>query len=239
MGSLPNEEWLIDGISRFLTRHNITIDRYSEKLPQLFEMMAYNFVVSYYRRKGFKVWPVNLQNGHFKYKIQPYGYPDNFSWFEGSKLYRNKNCDIEIHHNLPVEALECNTTCFITPDVSVIKKGSLKQLNDSYWLLNRTRYYFASKEGLLTFCEAKYLDPFPELLFNFIGMLAAMKPLNGTSNKMLYGLKFMAPSLLLAGSGNKHNRRIQNFLIRKYRINVFFGVPTISKSRISEILTID
>ena len=231
----PNEELLLDEIVKFLNKHSIFIHKQKKQLNELFEMAAYNFVITFYQKKGFKVLPMNTKNGEFNYKLQPFGHPMNFSWFVATKIYRNNRFEFEIHHNLPIEAVDCNQKCFLTPDVSVIKKDSITKLENSQFLLNRKNYYYVKNSDLQTFCEAKYLNPFPELLFNFIGMLLALKTNVRSLKNINKSPNHMAPSLLLAGLGNHHNYRIQGFLVNKYEINIFFGLPYLTKTKIRAI----
>jgi len=220
---------LIYEITTFLAKHRSYIASQANRISDYFEMSAYNSIVRFYENNGYHVQAVNLFNGSFKYKLSPTGYPERFSYFVVQKEYnfrggKKHKYEFEIHHNLAVES-SIDKGIYTTPDISVISKGGIKSLRDyRYFFSGHRAYYYACTESLQTFCEVKNLNPFPELLFNFTGLVSEIM------NEVFLGKesnsrpKHIGPSLMLSGNGNYHTRKIQKTLTDRLAINIFFGL---------------
>jgi hypothetical protein len=199
------------------------------RISDYFEMSAYNSVVKHYGNNGYIARPTNLIKGTFRYKLSPTGYPENFSHFEVVKTYTSRKGNIkkftfEIHHNLAV-ASSISKGLYVTPDIAVIKQNSIQRLNDRRYFFSGKRVYcYVENNALQTFCEVKNLNPFPELLFNYIGLLNEIKNDVFQKNHSVKRPKHIAPSLMLSGGGNYHVNRIRKALTRRYAINIFFGL---------------
>lgn len=224
-----DKKLIIKEISKFLNKYQSTVATQSSRIGDYFEMSAYNSIVKFYENNGFDINIKNLIDGYFKYKLSPTGYPHNFSYFEIAKIYNYRNKKIkryifEIHHNVAIES-GIENGLFVTPDICVINKDSISELKNSKYFFSGSRsYYYVKNKELQTFCEVKNLNPFPELLFNFIGLLNELKLdvfQNSISSKRP---KHIAPSLMLSGGGNFHTRKIKDSLMNRYYINVFFGL---------------
>lgn len=80
----------------------------------------------------------------------------------------------------------------------------------------------------MSFFEVKQFNPFPELLFNFIGTINELK------NELLEDYKqnknnfevscHLAPSLMISGKGNTHTEKIRISLEERYNINIFYDL---------------
>ena len=77
------------------------------------------------------------------------------------------------------------------------------------------------KENLITFCEAKHLTPFPELMVNFIGTVHELKPDCVDNNEKYSDSEHIAPSLMMSGTFSKPTRRIQYSFEKRYYVNFF------------------
>ncbi len=215
-------------IAVFLKKHKTTISSHSARISDYFEMSNYNSIVKFYENNGYTVSPQNLINNEFRYKLSPAGYPNNFSYFEISKKYIYKKCqqkfDFEIHHNVAVQSA-INNNLYVTPDISIISKGSIKELKDPRYFFSGSRsYYYIPNKNLQTFCEVKNFNPFPELLFNFIGLLQELKNEIVQKNHSDKKPKHIAPSMMISGGGNYHTNLIRKDIMNRYKTNIFFGL---------------
>lgn len=215
-------------ISYFLKRHKTIISSHSARISDYFEMSSYNSVVKFYENNGYKVIPKNLINNEFKYKLSPAGYPSNFSFFEVSKEYSYKKSKkvfiFEIHHNIAVQSA-INKRLYVTPDIAIVSKNSIKELKDSRYFFSGSRsYYYVPNRNLQTFCEVKNFIPFPELLFNFVGLLQELKRDVFRKNCSSKNPKHIAPSMMLSGGGNYHTNLIRDDLMNRYNTNLFFSL---------------
>ena len=92
----------------------------------------------------------------------------------------------------------------------------------------------------MTFCEVKQFNPFPELLFNFIGVLNELKVEYMTDNGIKHSTDHIAPSLMISGKPNKQTTTIRESLESRYNINIlydlFFNATfTFSKGNIDDL----
>jgi hypothetical protein len=215
-------------INDFLKRNKTFISNQGNRISDYFEMSCYNHIVRFYQNQGFALEVKNLIAKKFKYKLSPSGYPENFSFFE--IRLRNifeeevKEICFEIHHNLTVQSGHQNDI-YLTPDISVINKDTIISDKDHYLVENSTKKYcYVENNNLQTFCEVKNFNPFPELLFNFIGLYNELKKEVLDKELQREFPLHLAPSLMISGKGNIHSEKIKKSLESRYRINLLFDL---------------
>lgn len=132
---------------------------------------------------------------------------------------------------------------FTTPDIVVSKTDTPSESTDYY--LTKMKLSYISTENLITFCEAKHLMPFPELMVGFIGTVMELKPscINGTVEDP--NTEHIAPSLMMSGTFSKPTKRIRESLEQRYYVNLFDNLfdsagesCVVSKTRIGENATL-
>ena len=100
--------------------------------------------------------------------------------------------------------------------------GSIISMRGFY--RGRSRFSFCENKDLHTFIEAKHFNPFPELLFNFSGLvLEMMKEVIDRNGSELHP-KHISPALILSGNGNDHSKKIQQSLMGRFNVNIIFGL---------------
>lgn len=159
-------------IKEFANKYKTIVVNQSKRTSEYFEMTCFNYVVRFYELNGYKLEVKNLQSGKYRYKCSPSGIQSNFSHFEASTEINKRKVKFEIQHNLPVQSSQ-DLKLFTTPDISIIKKGKVKYTKDYYD--TKTTFSYVENKYLMSFCEVKQFNPFPELLFNFIGVLNELK----------------------------------------------------------------
>ena len=152
----------------FANKFKTTVVNQATRISDYFEMNCYNLIVRYYELNKYKVKVQNLQAGQYRYKCSPMGKQSNFSYFKVEIESKEINYVFEIQHNLAVQSSQ-DPLLFTTPDISVIKEGSVKYRTDYYD--TKTNFSYVENNDLMTFFEVKQFTPFPELLFNFMGIV--------------------------------------------------------------------
>lgn len=193
--------------------------------------------MKFYELKGYEVTPQNLQNGQYRYKCTPSGIQSNFSNFEAVIKNGKKETKFEIQHNLAVQSSH-DSNIYTTPDICVIAKNSVQYTKEYYD--TKTTFSFVKNEKMITFCEVKQFAPFPELLFNFIGVLNELMREYMINEGEEEIPPHIAPSLMLSGKANKQTNRIKDSLEKRYCVNIFYdlfysGAYTFSKANIDDI----
>lgn len=123
-----------------------------------------------------------------------------------------------IYHNATVQSAY-DESVMTTPDI-VISMTDTPSITTDYYVTKKKLSYIP-KEYLVSFCEAKHLSPFPELIVNFMGTVHELKP-ECTDNNIKHSQSdHIAPSLMMSGSMSKATKRIQDSFERRYYVNFF------------------
>jgi len=206
-------------ITDFANKHRLEVAEHSKRISDFFEISCFNYLIRYYKNKGYTVTPQNLISGKYRYKCSPAGIQKNFSFFEIKKKVRGIEHIFEIHHNLAIQSSH-DEDIYTTPDIVIIQSDSVKYTT-SYYNTKKT-FSFVESNDLKTFCEVKNFAPFPELLFNFIGILNELKKEYMIKQNKSDSPVHIAPSLVISGKGNKPTNLIRERLQSRYNINIIY-----------------
>lgn len=203
-------------VESYLRKNRSAIYNNSKRISDFFEMACYNNIVRFYENNGYEVTIKNLKKNKFKYKCTTAGDSANYSYFEA--VYKNKrlNFRFEIRHNINIQSYHTDNT-YTTPDISVLKPNTIF-LDHSFYNSAR-KYHYVENSALISFCEVKNFTPFPELLFNFVGVVNELKP-HLLRIPRSTGTKHITTSLMISGKSNNHADRIIENLQDRYHINV-------------------
>jgi hypothetical protein len=229
------EKELIDFANKFKT----TIVSHSKRISDYFEMSCFNHLVKFYELNEYKLIIENLQNNQYRYKCSTSGIQSNFSNFVAQKLVKGKLVEFEIQHNLAVQSSH-DKELFTTPDISVINKGKVIVVEDYYD--TKRKFSYVENKNFITFCEVKNFTPFPELIFNFIGVVNELQKEIITNKTKKSTLIHISPSLMISGKPNKQTARIKKSLENRYQINIIYdlfytGTETFSKKQFKNLQT--
>ena len=206
-------------LTDFSNRYKVLLAEHAKRISDYFEMTCYNLVIRYYEKKGYELTVQNLQSGKFKFKCSPTGLLKNFSYFRASKENGQGIEEVVyIYHNATAQSA-FDEKVFTTPDIVVSNTNTPAETKDYYSTKKALSYI--PKENLVTFCEAKHLSPFPELMVNFIGTVHELKPVCVDDTVAHPDSEHIAPSLMMSGTFGKPTRRIQNSFEKRYYVNFF------------------
>ena len=226
-------------IKEFVNKFKATVSNHSKRISDYFEMSCYNLIVRFYENNNYKVSIQNLQKGKYRYKCSPAGIQSNYSYFLVSKQVGKRKLEFEIQHNLAAQS-SFSKEIFTNPDIVVIKKGSFKTTTEYY--TTKRRFSYVKNDDLITFFEVKNFNPFPELVFNFIGIVNELRKDILTNTAISKKPIHLAPSLMVSGKPNKQTERIKESLEERYCINILYdlfdsGISTFSKDNLSKLRT--
>lgn len=229
-------------LTDFANIHKITLAEHSKRISEYFEMSCYNLIVRYYEKMGYTLEVQNLQSGRFRFKCSPKGYLYKFSYFKATKVKDDGSEEVfYIFHNATAQS-SFDDDVFTTPDIVVSKTDSPSEKSDHY--ATNLKLTYIPKENLITFCEAKHLVPFSELMVCFTGTVHELKPecmYDGEKEESNH----IAPSLMMSGTLSKTTRKIKDSMERRYYLNYIdnlFEDKSIklfySKAQMNEIATL-
>lgn len=225
-------------LTKFANQYKTIIHDHSDKISDYFEISCYNMIIKYYEQRGYKMQVRNLKGGKFKYKCSPNGHLENFSYFCAMNTIGSKSEDVfYVFHNATVQSAY-DKNVFTSPDIVVSKVNKLSYTYDHYQ--TKKKFSYLQNDDVITFCEAKHLSPFPELMLNFIGTVNELKPVCLTENGYddIYLVDHIAPSLMMSGCENNPCKTIRESLERRYFVNYFdnlFDNPLLGDASFLEI----
>jgi len=208
-------------ITIFANKHKTTMRNHSKRISDYFEINCFNHIVRFYELRGYTTEVKNLINGEYRYKCSTAGIQSNFSFFQTSITIKKGHFIHEIHHNLAAQSSHSDDI-FTTPDITVIKGGTV-QMTRNYYDSGK-RFSYVKNHDLVTFCEAKHYTPFPELVFNFIGIVNEIKNEHLSGNGLNFDSPHIAPTLMISGKSNKQTSSIKQHLENRYCINIIYNV---------------
>lgn len=216
MGPWIDRTTLITNAQLFVRTYGAFFRGNAKRISSLVEISVYNSIVAFYKREKFKVTGKNLGPGKsFRYKLTASGLTENYSFFVAKKD------DVEVHllHNISIQSAHDDHIYFTADVVVATHPGATTKRLKS----NRRHSYVANKD-LVTFAEVKHLNPFPEVLFNFTGLVLEFRPDlidNGCSISQT-GHQ-LCPIIAFTGVASDHSERIRDSLGSRYGINIVFG----------------
>lgn len=219
-------------VETYLRKNRSAIYNNSKRISDFFEMACYNNIVRFYENSGYDVSIQNLKRNKFNYKCTTAGNPENYSYFEAKKTIGQIEYKYEIRHNINIQSYH-NKDTYTTPDISILKPNSILVDNDFYE--SKMKYYYVKNSSIISFCEVKNFNPFPELLFNFIGVVNELRP-NLLRKVNSSGKSHIATTLMISGKSNSHADRIINNLQSRYHINILndlFNIGGVTFGRLS------
>jgi hypothetical protein len=225
--SSPSDTWVREvqaEIADFARLHKMTFRVSKRELSASFEIGCLHAVLRLYAT-NFEIRPENLQHGQFRYLTTPSGNPANFSYVE--LVHRSTREAFHVRQQVRIRSSLNNDIAF-TPDIVVIPAvtdigGEL----DEAYANGKRRFFSVSRESVIAAHECKSMNPFPELLVSFLGMLiSAHSWLKYPECRDLLcedGVH-LAPTLFVGGTPSMWHNRMVSAISAAYPVNVVAGL---------------
>lgn len=210
-------------IKTFAKTHSINYRKSEREISASFEIGCFHALTEFYE-KNFEVYPENLTpNNEYRYLTTPSGNPVNFSFI---RLKRG-NEEFELRQQVRIRS-HLNSDIAFTPDMLVIHAGlEINSSRDADYAGGKRSFFCVDSNNVIAAHECKSMNPFPELLISFIGMLVAGHAWLNSSNDMSKvsddGIH-LAPSLFIGGSPRALHSRMVHALETCYPINIILGL---------------
>jgi hypothetical protein len=178
--------------------------------------------VEYYDQYG-EITPKGLQDGKFRYLTSPNGNPANFSYVE----IEHKSRKFELRQQVRVRS-GVNPDIAFTPDMAVFNTDrKVKELRDPDYAKGKRTFFYIDAADLISFHECKCMNPFPELLVSFLGMVFAAFPWardKDYDGRIKKGYLHLAPTLFVGGSARGLHLKMIKALRDSFPVNVIVGM---------------
>lgn len=210
-------------ISDFAKKHSINYRKSEREVSASFEIGCFHALTEFYE-KNFEVVPENLTSDkEYRYLTTPSGNPMNFSFIR----LRKDNEEFELRQQVRIRS-HLHTDIAFTPDMLVIASGAdINSRRDADYAGGKRSFFCVDSTQVIAAHECKSMNPFPELLISYIGMLVAGHSWISNPNDMSMvseeGLH-LAPSLFIGGTSRALHSRMVHALESCYPINIILGL---------------
>jgi len=218
-GPWIDRDILVKNAKRFTRAHGLFLRRHGPRISSLVEIAVYNSIVDYYKHFGYTATGANLgPKKSFRYKLTSSGLTENYSFFKVQKA----GDTFHILHNISIQSSHHDHMYFTADVVISNRNGATTQK-----LKSGRRHSFVSREDLITFAEVKHLNPFPEVLFNFMGLVLEFMPMLVEKTCVICDSGGqLCPIIAFTGPGSNHTELIQEQLTKRYGINIVFSTSS-------------
>lgn len=217
---LSNAEKLVKA---FAKKHGTVMRITDRQLSAAFEIGSLHALLRFYETQGYRLEPRNLTDkGEYRYLTSPAGNPANFSWIEAT----GPDGEFEIRQQVRVQS-HINEDIAFTPDIAVLIKGAAIDDSKHVDYANGKRpYYRVRSSSVVAAHECKSMNPFPELMVSFIGMLVAAHEWYPDGQKFRHtnDAGHLGPTLFVGGTARNLHLRMINAMQKAYRLNIICGL---------------
>lgn len=218
--------WLADAeklAAAFAKKHGVVMRVTDRQLSAAFEIGSLHALLRFYEAQGYRLEPRNLTDeGEYRYLTSPSGNPANFSWVEAT----GPDGEFEIRQQVRVQSHIDEDIAF-TPDIVVLLKGTaVEDSRREEYASGRRPYYRVKSSSVVAAHECKSMNPFPELMVSFIGMLVSAHEWypDGDRYRHTHDDGHLGPTLFVGGTARNLHLRMISAMQKAYHMNIICGL---------------
>lgn len=210
-------------MNAFASRHGLVFSASARQVSASFEIGCFHALCDFYSVSCALI-PEGLTAGNeYRYLTSPSGNPNNFSYVR----MVHASGEFELRQQVRIRS-HLHSDIAFTPDLVVVRSGAaILSEKDGDYASGKRAFYCVTSDDVIAAHECKSLNPFPELLVGFLGMLiAAHKWLESPTDRAQIvedGLH-LAPSLFVGGTARALHVRMVKALEQCYPINIVLGL---------------
>lgn len=223
--TMTDDQWLKQveqKIRLFARAHGATYSKSERAVAAAFEIGCFHSLVEYYSVHC-TVRPENLINGRYKYLTTPNGNPDNFSYV----VIEHGDHEYQLRQQVRVRSAIHSDIAF-TPDMVVFRTSKrVRNHRDDDYAKGKRAFFYVEASDLVTLHECKCMNPFPELMVSFLGMVFAAFPWakeDDYDGRIDQDSLHLAPSLFVGGSPRGLHLRMVKALRGSFPVNIILGM---------------
>lgn len=207
----------------FSKKHGVVMRVTDRQLSAAFEIGSLHALLRFYEAQGYQLNPKNLTDeGEYRYLTSPSGNPSNFSWVEAT----GPDGEFEIRQQVRVQSHIDGDIAF-TPDIVVLIKGAtIEDSKREEYASGKRPFYRVHSSSVVAAHECKSMNPFPELMVSFIGMLVSAHEWYPNSDKLqhTHDKGHLGPTLFVGGTARTLHLRMINAMQKAYYMNIICGL---------------
>ncbi len=208
-------------ISKFAADHALVLRTTERQLSAAFEIACFHALLRFYKKQRYSIRIESLKDGAYRYLTTPSGNPDNFSYI----TLVGPDGEFEVRQQVRVKSHVADDICF-TPDIVVLVKGSsIDSTTSEAFASGRRRFFSIKSDAVVAAHECKSMNPFPELMVSFIGMLVTAHSWYPNGTAVRPSVKgHLAPTLFVGGTARSLHLKMISAMESSYRLNIVVGM---------------
>lgn len=210
-------------IRAFARQYRMAYQKSSRQIAAAFEIGCFHSLLEFYSSSSV-VTPQNLTpSNEYRYLTSPNGNPANFSFVRIS----HPSGDYDLRQQVRIVS-HLDSDIAFTPDMVVFPtEAAVNTRTDKDYAGGKRSFFFLRSADVVAAHECKSMNPFPELLVSFVGLLqVAHKWLDLRDGRIKidpHGIH-LAPSLFVGGSARALHNRMISALQRVFPLNIISGL---------------
>ena len=205
----------------FAAQHRLVLGATERQVSAAFEIACFHALLRFYKKQGYTLKLENLKANEYRYLTTPSGNPANFSYVTVTGL----DGVFEIRQQVRVESHVAPDIRF-TPDIVVLLKGtSIDAATTDAFAGGKRKLFSVKSDAVVAAHECKSMNPFPELMVGFLGMLVTAHSWYPTGRQVLSAAKgHLAPTLFVGGSARALHLKMIEAMQASYQLNIVVGM---------------
>ena len=210
-------------IADFAKKHETLLRSTDRELSASFEIGCFHALLHFYGKQGYIAEPKNLTaDGEYRYLTSPSGNPANFSYIR----LTGPDGVFELRQQIRIES-HINEDIRFTPDVLVLGEGAeISGVKSPDFAGGKRSFYSVSSKQVVAAHECKSMNPFPELLVAYLGMLVAGHAWypDGQSVTLTNEQGHLGPTLFVGGTARSLHLKMIAAMQASLKVNILCGL---------------
>ncbi len=208
-------------MNRFAADHQLVLSATERQLSAAFEIGCLLALLRSYKRQGYALKLENLKGNEYRYLTTPSGNPANFSYV----TITGQDGEFEVRQQVRVESHVASDIRF-TPDILVLLKDStIDAATITDFAAGKRKLFSVKSNRVVAAHECKSMNPFPELMVSFIGMLVTAHSWYPNGAEVSSASKgHLAPTLFVGGTARALHLKMIAAMEASYRLNIVVGM---------------
>jgi len=206
----------------FAAKYKVLLQWSDRQLSAAFEVGCFHALLGFYERQNYALSAENLQDGKFRYLTTPSGNPKNFSYVK----VQGSDGAFEIRQQMRIES-HLDSAIAFTPDLVVVKSGAdLQESKNEDYAGGKRKFFRVHSKDVISAHECKSMNPFPELLIAFVGMLTAAHEWHPSGDWVLHTSAegHLAPTLFVGGNASALYLKMISAMQKVFKLNIVCGL---------------
>ncbi|MDM7948285.1 hypothetical protein [Hydrogenophaga sp.] len=210
-----------DLMAKFAKDHTLVLSATERQLSAAFEIACFQALLYFYKKQGYTPTLEHLHEGEYRYLTSPSGNPANFSFVR----LTGSDGEFEVRQQVRIES-HVDPDIRFTPDLVVLVKDATINAEILKDFAQGKRKLFSVKSSQVVAAhECKSMNPFPELMVNFIGMLVTAHAWYPNGPQVAdAAMGHLAPTLFVGGTARALHLKMIKALETAYRLNIVVGM---------------